>query len=59
VVAYHIVFDGPPGPTAGRFVEVENDQGQSINVGKWRERPNGYWELIIPEIPAPRAMAKR
>lgn len=53
MTAYHIVFDGPPGPTAGRFVEVENDQGQSIRAGEWRERPDGLWELVIPEIPAP------
>ena len=43
----HIVFDGPPGPEAGRFVEVENDQGKSINADEWVERPDGYWELVI------------
>lgn len=40
-----IVFDGPPGPEAGRFVEVENDQGRSIRFGKWVQRPDGYWVL--------------
>lgn len=44
-----IVFDGPPGPTAGRFVEVENDRGQSFSAGEWRERPDGLWELRIPQ----------
>lgn len=40
-----IVFDGPPGPEAGRFVEVENDKGESIRFGEWLQRPDGYWVL--------------
>ncbi len=43
-----IVFDGPPGPEAGRFVEVENPEGQSIAIGEWIERKDGYWVLRIP-----------
>ena len=43
----HIVFDGPPGPVAGRFVEVETPDGRSIKVGEWRERPDGYWALVL------------
>lgn len=43
-----IVFDGPPGPTAGRFVEVERD-GQSIRIGSWVQRDDGYWVLRIPD----------
>jgi hypothetical protein len=42
-----IVFDGPPGPQPGRFVEVENAQGRSINLGEWVHRPDGYWALRI------------
>lgn len=42
-----IVFDGPPGPEAGRFVEVENDKGESITLGNWRQRDDGYWVLRI------------
>lgn len=42
-----IVFDGPPGPEAGRFVEVENDAGESIKFGEWVQRPDGYWALRI------------
>lgn len=42
-----IVFDGPPGPEAGRFVEVENALGQSINAGDWTQRPDGRWVLRI------------
>ena len=33
-----IVFDGPPGPEPGRFVEVEDTNGNSIRVGEWIER---------------------
>jgi len=43
-----IVFDGPPGPEAGRFVEVENSEGRSIRFGDWIKRPDGYWVLRIP-----------
>ena len=43
----HILFDGPPGPVAGRFVEVEDETGKSISVGQWRERSDGFWELVI------------
>lgn len=42
-----IVFDGPPGPEAGRFVEVENPAGQSIRFGEWVKREDGYWVLRI------------
>lgn len=42
-----IVFDGPPGHEAGRFVEVENQNGQSIGLGKWVERADGFWALRI------------
>ena len=41
-----IVFDGPPGPVAGRFVEVERD-GKSIRAGAWATRPDGCWALRI------------
>lgn len=42
-----IVFDGPPSHESGRFVEVENLEGRSINAGKWHKRPDGFWELRI------------
>jgi hypothetical protein len=42
-----IVFDGPPGPEAGRFVDVEDASGKSINFGEWLQRPDGYWVLRI------------
>lgn len=43
-----IVFDGPPGPTSGRFIEVEDPKGRSISIGHWWQRPDGYWALRIP-----------
>lgn len=43
-----IVFDGPPGPEAGRFVECETPDGKSRRVGDWRERVDGLWSLDIP-----------
>jgi len=42
-----IVFDGPPGPEAGRFVEVENDKGESIRFGHWVKREDGFWALRV------------
>ncbi len=45
-----IVFDGPPGPESGRFVEVEQGgKGMSVRFGKWVERDDGYWVLRLPD----------
>ena len=42
-----VVFDGPPGPDPGRFVEVENPEtGESIKLGKWYEI-DGLWYLAF------------
>ena len=53
----HIVFDGPPAPESGRFVEVENSEGRSINIGEWRERSDGLWELVIKRMDLEPALA--
>lgn len=45
-----VVFDGPPGPESGRFVEVEDQERRSIQVGTWTIRDDGYWVLQL-EIP--------
>ena len=29
-----VVFDGPPGPEAPRFIEVEDEQGRPIKYGR-------------------------
>jgi hypothetical protein len=42
-----IVFDGPPGPNPGRFVEVENESGESICAGEWIDRGDGMWALRV------------
>jgi hypothetical protein len=47
-----IVFDGPPGPLAPAFVEVEDDQGRSIRFGEWVERDDGEWVLRVPALAA-------
>lgn len=39
-----IVFDGPPGPEAGRFVEVESPPGTSIKLGEWID-DGEFWRL--------------
>ncbi len=49
--AINIIFDGPPSHKSGRFVEVETDDGKSINAGKWVERDDGLWALRITELP--------
>lgn len=49
-----IVFDGPPSHESGRFVEVENAEGKSINVGEWVQNGD-YWELQIPSDESLRA----
>jgi hypothetical protein len=43
-----IVFDGPPEALSGRFIEVENMAGASVNIGTWIKRNDGYWALRIP-----------
>jgi hypothetical protein len=45
-----VVFDGPPGHEPPRFIEVEDEQGRSINFGEWVQRPDGYWALRFPII---------
>lgn len=44
-----IVFDGPPGPEGGRFVEVVSERGESLQIGKWVESGE-YWYLEIPDF---------
>ncbi|MCP4393646.1 MAG: hypothetical protein GY804_05190 [Alphaproteobacteria bacterium] len=49
--AINIIFDGPPSHKSGRFVEVETDDGKSINSGTWAERDDGLWTLRITGLP--------
>lgn len=50
-MAINVIFDGPPSHESGRFVEVENDHGESIRAGEWIKRDDGYWALRFDEIP--------
>lgn len=44
----HIVFEDFPGPDKRAvFVEVEDENGRSVNVGEWRKRPDGFVELVL------------
>lgn len=45
---YHIVFDVFPAPAGPKFIELENEAGQSIGTGEWRQRPDGYTEMVLP-----------
>lgn len=45
-----IVFDGPPGPQSGRFVETEDAEGHGISIGEWHDRPDGLVELRIEGV---------
>lgn len=45
-----IVFDGPPGPQSGRFIEVEDMKGKSFNAGEWRQISEDLWALEIPDF---------
>lgn len=40
----YIVFDAPPSHDSGRFVEVENADGESRKVGEW-EQYGEFWRL--------------
>lgn len=47
-----IVFDGPPGPEAPRFVETETSNnycatGTGIGVGRWVDNKDGTWALLL------------
>lgn len=44
-----VVFDGPPAPESGRFVEVEDEHGRSVKIGEWIEptADDPYWRLRI------------
>ena len=46
-----IMFDGPPGPVAGRFIEVHDaNTGESIRWGTWFDNDDGTWSLIGPAV---------
>ena len=46
-----LVFDAPPGRDMPTLVEIEDENGRSVDCGDWRERADGYWELVLPAAP--------
>jgi hypothetical protein len=45
-----LVFDGPPGRDMPTLIEIEDERGCALEIGHWRVRPDGYWELVIPFV---------
>jgi hypothetical protein len=45
-----VVLEASDGPHGGRFVEVENVEGKSINAGTWHDRDDGFQELRISGV---------
>jgi hypothetical protein len=57
--AINIIMMKPPGPES-QFVEIEDDEGHSIDVGTWMPMPpldgtphDGWWKLRIESLPDP------
>ena len=42
-----LVFDAPPGRDRPTLIEIEDHAGRAVEVGEWRARVDGYWELVI------------
>lgn len=45
----YVVFDGPPGPESGRFVELEDEEGRGVggvnHVVQWSEQETKHGKL--------------
>ena len=45
----YIIFDGPPSHESGRFVEVEDGNGNGLGTEQtgadWSQRKDGLWQL--------------
>src|SRR5688500_16707537 len=46
-MTYHLVFDATD-PKSPRFIELEDSTGHSISAGEWKQRKDGYVELVLP-----------
>lgn len=45
-------FDGSPGPSAPRFIEAEDNKGNSVRVGKWQaDSESSDWFLVLSVEP--------
>ena len=52
-----IVFDGPPSHDSGRFVEVVDQYNRSGRPAEWKDRGDGFWQLV--PFPDPAVRQKR
>jgi hypothetical protein len=43
----HLIFDGPLSRDVPSLIAIEDAEGRSVTVGHWRQRKDGYWELVI------------
>jgi hypothetical protein len=50
-IEIRVVFDAPPGRDMPTLVTVQDEHGRSITRGEWRERADGYWELVFRTAP--------
>ena len=46
----NVVFDGPPGPVAPGFVEIETPAGKGLKIGEWKQRKDGRWVIEMMVI---------
>lgn len=53
-----VVLSRPPGFEAARFIELEDSDGRSINLGGCIRRPDGRWVLRIPTAAQPAQVAE-
>lgn len=50
ISGFQVRFSGPPGHRAGRFIEVEDLEGNGMNLGTWvQERNKKSWVLKFTE----------
>ncbi len=47
-----VIFDGPPGSKAGRFVEVEDLDHKGLSIGEWIELDGDYTGMWALELTA-------
>jgi len=53
----YVIFDGPPGPDAGQFIEVETADGKSVKAAEWTQ-DGEYWKLGPLYSTPPDSLAK-
>ena len=48
----HLVFDAPPGRDMPTLIGAEDEKGRTVGLEQWRQRPDGYWELVLLAAPS-------